>query len=93
MLPLIWDNFSDDELMGQHGRIMASFTPEQILIGFKYIVPALNPIERGIIMGGFKANAPAPFFDSVMAMLSIQMPGREYQAMATVLGYTSAASA
>jgi len=86
MLPLIWDNFSDEELMGQHGRIMASFTPKQILLWFKYIIPALNPMERGIIMGGFKANAPAPFFDSVMAMLSGQMPGGEYQAMATALG-------
>lgn len=93
MLPLIWDNFSDEELMKQHGRIMASFAPEQILMWFKYIVPALNPVERGIILGGFKVNAPEPFFDSVMAMLSMQMPGGEYQAMAAALGYASAASA
>ena len=64
MNTLIWANFTDAELMEQHGQIMSTLTPEQIMMWFKYIVPALNHFERTIIMGGFKVNAPAPFFDS-----------------------------
>ena len=79
MNQLIWKNFTDEELMGLHGKIMSTFTPEQIMMWFKYIVPALNPFERTIIMGGFKANAPTPFFDSVLDMLSGLMQKNEHE--------------
>lgn len=83
---LIWDNFTDADLMGQHGQIMSSLTPEQVMMWFKYIVPALNPFERTIIMGGFKANAPKPFFDSVLDMLSSLMQKNEHQQLSIALG-------
>lgn len=85
MNQLIWANFSDEELMGQHGQIMSTLTPEQTLMWFKYIVPALNPFERTIIMGGFKANAPALFFDSVVNMLSGLMDENDHQYLVSAL--------
>lgn len=85
MNQLIWPNFTDEELMGLHGKIMSTLTPDQIMTWFKYIVPALNPFERTIIMSGFKANAPAPFFDSVMDMLSGLMKKDQHQNMVSAL--------
>lgn len=85
MNALIWKNFTDDELMEQHGKIMSSLTPEQIMMWFKYIIPALNHFERMIIMGGFKANAPTPFFDTVLDMLSGLIKQNEYQQLSTAL--------
>ena len=52
--PLIWENFTDEEIMGWHEQVMSNLTPDQIMMWFKYIVSALNPFERGMIMGGFK---------------------------------------
>jgi hypothetical protein len=85
MNALIWENFTDTDLMAQHGQIMSALTPEQIMMWFKYIVPALNPFERTIIMGGFKANAPKPFFDSVLDMLSGLMQKNELHQLSTAL--------
>lgn len=85
MNTLIWENFTDADLMEQHGQIMSALTPEQIMMWFKYIVPALNPFERTIIMGGFKANAPTPFFDSVLTMLSDFLQQNEHQQLSIAL--------
>lgn len=85
MNQLIWANFTDADLMGQHGQIMSTLKPEQIMMWFKYIVPALNHFERTIIMGGFKANAPAPFVESVFTMLSGLLEKDEYSNLETAL--------
>jgi len=78
---LIWDNFSDEEIMSWQGRIMSMLTPAQIASFFKYMVTALNPFERNIMMGGFKANAPAEFFNSVIGMLKEHMIESEHSQM------------
>ena len=62
MNPIIWNHFTDEELMGMHGAVMSKLAPGQIVLWFKYIVPALNPMERNIILSGFKANAPLKSF-------------------------------
>ena len=81
MNPLIWENFSDEEIMSWQGRIMSTLTPAHISSFFKYMVPALNPFERNIMLGGFKANAPAAFFDSVIGMLKEHMTELEHSQM------------
>ena len=83
--PLIWANFTDEEVMAWHGQIMSTLTPDQIMLWFKYIVPALNPFERTMIMGGFKANAPAEFFDKVLHMLKEYMSENELLKLETTL--------
>ena len=90
MNPLIWDNFTDEELMGWHGQIMSTLSPEQIMMWFKYIVPALNPFERSMIMGGFKANAPADFFNDVLNMLKSRMSASEHLKLVAMLDQSEA---
>lgn len=65
----IWKHFSDDEIMQWQGQIMEKLTFEQQILWFKYIVPALNPMERQILLGGVKANAPEPAYQQVITML------------------------
>ncbi len=83
--PVIWANLTDEELMELQGQIMASLSPDNIMMWFKYIVPALNPFERTIILGGFKQNAPAEFFDQVLSMLKEYMSKNEYLQLETTL--------
>jgi len=66
MNQLIWANFTDEELMGQHRKIMSTLTPEQIMMLFKY-------------------NVPAPFFESVVNMLSGFMQKNDYQDLISAL--------
>ena len=81
MNALIWENFSDEEIMSWTGRIMSTLTPAQISSFFKYMVPALNPFERNIVLGGFKANAPAEYFNSIIGMLKAHMTESEHSQM------------
>lgn len=75
---IIWANFNDEEIMSWHGQIMSTLTPDQIMLWFKYIVPALNPMERQIILGGFKANAPQEFYSAVLNMLAGYLPSEDH---------------
>ena len=85
MNSLIWKHFTDEELMGIHGAIMSKLTPEQIVLWFKYIVPALNPMERTIILSGFKANAPKEFVDQVLDVIREEMPASSFASMVASL--------
>ena len=72
-------------LMGIHGAIMSKLAPEQISLLFKYIVPALNPTERAIILSGFKAGAPEAFFDQVLDVIRGEMPTSGFDGMVASL--------
>ena len=85
MNPLIWNHFTDEELMEVHGTIMSKLVPEQIVLLFKYIVPALNPMERNIILSGFKANAPEEFFNQVLNVIRDEMPASSFDGMVASL--------
>lgn len=85
MNPLIWDHLTDEELMGIHGSIMAEFAPDHITLWFKYIVPALNSMERTVILSGFKANAPEEFFNQVLAVIRSEMSTTDFDAMVASL--------
>ena len=85
ILDLIWENFSDQELIQMHEEIMKTFSPEQVIMWFKCIVPALNPMEQLALMGGFKSAAPAFFFDSVMEILSSLMPKKNVDRLLKML--------
>lgn len=76
--PLIWDNFTDEEIMTWQGKITSGLTAEQVVKFYKYMVPALNPQERVMLLSGFKANAPEALFDSIMTMLELNMLDQEY---------------
>ena len=85
MNSLIWKHFTDEELMGIHGKIMSTLAPEHIVLLFKYIVPALNPMERNIILSGFKANAPEEFFRQVLDVAREEMPASSFASMVASL--------
>lgn len=87
--PIIWKNFTDDELLNQQGQVMASFTPEQTMMWLRYIVPAQNPLERTILIGGLRANAPSVFFEKAMAMLQTMLTEKEYLQLESALNQTA----
>ncbi|MCC5937122.1 MAG: hemerythrin domain-containing protein [Lunatimonas sp.] len=78
VLGLIWKHYTDEELAAQHHAIISSFSPEKILRWFRYIVPALSPAERLMVLGGLKANAPKVFFDALMEVIGQEMDPRRF---------------
>ena len=70
---LLWENFTDEELLEIRGRIMRHFTPQTLLFSMKCILPAQNNHERMQMLAGIKANAPAPVFDAILDVIRPEM--------------------
>jgi hypothetical protein len=54
--PLLERSFTDDELRGVHARLMASLTPAQRARAGKWLMRALNPVERAALFGAAPAG-------------------------------------
>jgi len=85
VLEKIWDNFSDQELFVQHQQILSTFTPDQILKTFKYIIPSLTMSEKCLAMGGLKNNAPEEFYLQVLAVIRGQIPPSDFEVLSEAL--------
>ena len=64
----LWDNFTDEELGGMEGRIMASVPPDLMAEFLPEICAALNADELTGMLGQMKAMAPPEMFQGVMKM-------------------------
>lgn len=73
VLAFIWESYTDEELQIQHHEIISSFSPEKILRWFRFIIPALNPQERELALGGIKKNAPKEFWDELMKVVGVEI--------------------
>ncbi|HCN04354.1 MAG TPA: hypothetical protein DIS79_01945 [Bacteroidetes bacterium] len=78
---LLWDNFSDEELMAQLPRIMQSHGPDDMILMMRFILPGLSQPERQHIVQGMRANAPEPFLHAVLAAAGPFIPEPEFDAL------------
>ena len=76
---MIWAHFSDAEILGWQGQILSKLTPDQFFKWFKYIIPALSPLEQSIMLGGFKQNAPKEVFAATIKRLKPYVSAKQYE--------------
>ena len=62
----LWAVFSDGELAGIEGAIVASLPPEAAMGSMRMMLPALNHAERVTLLGRVQAHAPRAAFDAIM---------------------------
>ncbi len=82
---LLWEHFTDEELIGHRGRIMSKLEPAMLLTWFKYSAPAQSHPERVEVFSGFKKMAPEPFFNQGMGVLKEVLTSQEYNNLQTAL--------
>ena len=75
---LMWQHFTDEEMMQIHGQVIRSIAPPVMLAWMKYILPAQTPDERLQLLGGMQASAPAPFFRQVLGVAREVLPVSAY---------------
>ncbi|MCB9287906.1 MAG: hemerythrin domain-containing protein [Lewinellaceae bacterium] len=63
---LMWQHFTDEEMLQIHEQVIRSIAPSVMLTWMKYILPAQTPAERVQLLSGLQANSPTPFFQQVM---------------------------
>lgn len=88
---LLWESFTDAELLGIYQAILASERPEQLDMGMLWLLPAISPDDRVAVVGGARALLPAPVFDRLSRRLRSALSERDYEKLASALGLPNAA--
>ncbi len=66
----LWAAYTDAELLELHGRIMASVGPREMSEMLRWMVPALTPAERALVIGALPPQVQAPVLASARALLN-----------------------
>ena len=82
---LLWQYFTDGELLQLQGRIIGSMNPELLLKWWKYILPAQNPTERLKLLINIQASTPADFFEQVLAVAKKNLSASAFEKLAAGL--------
>ena len=83
---LLWRHYSDDELRGIEGAIVASETPEQLAVGIRWMLPSLTPKERLGLLGGARQGLPPQAFQGLMQLAEGVLEPDEYRNLVSALG-------
>jgi hypothetical protein len=83
---LLWQLYSDDELRGIEGAIVASETPEEIGVSMRWMLPSITPQERAALLGGAKQALPAPAFAQLMNLARGALAPEQYRELEVALG-------
>ena len=83
---VLWAHYDDAELMQLHEQIVAAIAPPEMLEVARWMVPALTPAERVIVVGGMQAGAPPEAFLGLMAHVRPHLDGHAWAQLTHALG-------
>lgn len=75
---LLWDNFTDDELLVLTHRIVSKFSMEKTLTWYSFMVPAMNPMERLMLYKAARGAMPVEVFAVVDEAIKQFLPAPAY---------------
>lgn len=82
----LWAHYSDAELAELHDRILAAIPPQENLAVTRWMVPAMNPLERAGMLGAAKAGMPPEAFLGVVDHVRPHLDARGWQKLAAAIG-------
>ena len=82
---LLWEAYSDVELMALHQNILSQLTPQEMQLGMRWILPHVNPAQRAGMLGGLRQAAPPQVFEHMLALVRPQLGGRDWRKLSTAL--------
>lgn len=90
---VLWDAYSDDELLAIEHAIVSTLDPEEQGATLRWIVPSINPAERAGFLSGMRRAAPAEVFEAVMASIRPHLSPKDFDKLARALAAESKAAA
>ena len=73
-----------------HGAIIASIPPDEMAAALPIMLAAMNIDNRGEVLGGMRATAPAPVFEGVYGLAASVLEPADFAALGARLGITPA---
>ena len=83
---VLWAHYSDAELAGIEGALVASIPPDEMMVCLRWMVPFMNPAERTTMLAGMLAHAPAPAFAAAMDTVRPHLTDAEWAKLTRSLG-------
>ena len=83
---LLWAAYSDVELIDIHHRLLATISPESFMQIARWMVPAMNPSERAMMLGGVKATTPPEAFLGVLAGIRSHLDASGWTKLSRAMG-------
>jgi hypothetical protein len=85
MNALLWRLFDDGELVGLWGKIVAKETPEQLVRGVRWIIPAVSSEERAQLLAGARMTMAPAEFERLIPFVRSLIPASEMEKLEAVL--------
>lgn len=82
----LWALYGDAELHAIHARILAAIPPAKELQVTRWMIPALNPMERAAIVGHARTQMPPEAFLGVLAHVQPHMDASGWLKLAAAVG-------
>jgi hypothetical protein len=86
----LWENYSDQELVDLHHRLVATISPADTMLTMRWMVPAITPQQRAGVLGEMKAGAPAEVFDTVLNVVRPHLAAGARSKLARDIGLATA---
>lgn len=78
----LWAHYRDDELLAIHEALVATVPPAEMAYTMRWMLPAMTPQERVMVLRGVQASAPAPAFEGVMDLAREVLPDAAWRELA-----------
>ena len=73
---VLWDNYTDEELIELNGRLVAHISPADMAFNAKWFMKSINKAEAIGWLKAVKATTPSFIFEQLLAMTETELPER-----------------
>jgi hypothetical protein len=87
----LWACYSDAELEALHGRLLASLPPQEVFLVMRWMIPALSPGERAVVLAGMRERAPEAAFRALVGHVRPHLDDTAWARLAPEIGLGSGA--
>ena len=81
VMPALDQAIGVEAVMGIHGAIVGSIPPGEMAQALALMLPALNIDDRTELLGGIRANSPAPVFEGVWGLAGSVLAPPDFTAL------------
>jgi len=87
LVPMMQQQFTDDQLRTMRGTIMGRMPPERLAAILRWMLPALNMAELTGMVGGAKRTMPPPVFQGFSKIAEGSVPPARWQMVRERVGF------
>lgn len=77
--PLLWKNFTDEELLQQEAEIRSNISPEEMLTWAKYMFPSFQKKASAAMLKSIASAAPPQFYEAVLKVAESALPADSFK--------------